>query len=150
MGSVAVHDRSQVNTSIAIRLGSDLVIIFKCPRCHDQLEVPNSLAGNVVTCPTCSNVNTVPSYHSPPTHPAQVVLQMPPPPACSRAVYIILALFLGSFGIHNFVAGRTGCAIAQLLITLFTFWLILPLIAVGIWVLVEICAVTHDGRGIRM
>ncbi len=74
----------------------------------------------------------------------------------SRTVYIVLGLFLGGLGIHNFVAGRTGVAIAQLGI-----WLVsIPLMCIGvglvtilipsIWALVDIIAVQHDGEGRRM
>jgi TM2 domain-containing membrane protein YozV len=67
--------------------------------------------------------------------------------AKSRIAYILLGLFLGGLGIHNFYAGYAGKAIAQLLITLFTFWLIFPLIGVWIWVLVEICTINKDAKG---
>jgi TM2 domain-containing membrane protein YozV len=68
----------------------------------------------------------------------------------SRVVYILLGVLLGGLGIHNFYAGYTGRAVAQLLITLFTFWLILPLIAVWIWVIYEVCTVKTDGKGLPM
>jgi TM2 domain-containing membrane protein YozV len=71
-------------------------------------------------------------------------------PKCSRAVFIVLALFLGLLGIHNFVAGHTGRGVAQLLITLLAGWLFLPLLGVFFWVLIEICAVSTDGNGMRM
>lgn len=122
------------------------MIVLRCAKCSDRLEVPSSLAGGTIECPSCSNLNSVPPQ-SPPTSP---IAATQPVPACSRAVYILLALFLGALGIHNFVAGYTGRGVAQLLITLFTFWLIIPLLAVYIWVLVEICTVTHDRRGVRM
>lgn len=64
-----------------------------------------------------------------------------------RTAYVLLGLFLGGLGIHNFYAGYTNKAVAQLLITLLAGWLILPLIAVWIWVLVEICTVTKDAQG---
>jgi TM2 domain-containing membrane protein YozV len=50
-------------------------------------------------------------------------------------------------GIHNFYAGRNGVAVAQLLITVLTCWLLFPLIIVGVWVIIEICTVTTDGKG---
>jgi Predicted membrane protein len=65
----------------------------------------------------------------------------------SRIVYIILALFVGALGIHNFYAGRIGPGVAQLLITMTLFWLIFPLFIVAVWALIEICTVTQDGDG---
>ncbi len=71
----------------------------------------------------------------------------------SRLAYILLALFLGTLGVHNFYAGRTGAGVAQLMITIFSF----PLMCAGIgfatifiplvWSLVEIVAVDRDGDG---
>lgn len=65
----------------------------------------------------------------------------------SRVAYVLLGLFLGGLGIHNFYAGYAGRGVAQLLITLLLGWLIVPLLAIGIWVLVEICTVTQDSQG---
>ncbi|MBQ8250688.1 MAG: NINE protein [Alphaproteobacteria bacterium] len=66
----------------------------------------------------------------------------------NRAVYILLALFFGGFGIHNFYAGYTGKGLTQLLLTILLFWLVIPLIIVGIWVLIEIITVTKDAKGV--
>lgn len=68
----------------------------------------------------------------------------------SRIAYILLGLFLGGLGIHNFYAGYTGKAVAQLLITLFTFWLVFPLLIVAIWVIYEVCTVKTDAKGLPM
>lgn len=65
----------------------------------------------------------------------------------TRVAYVLLGIFLGAFGVHNFYAGFAGRGVAQLLITLFLGWLIIPLLAVGIWVLIEICTTTHDAYG---
>jgi len=74
----------------------------------------------------------------------------------SRLIYIILALFLGEFGIHNFYAERTGIAVTQLLLCILSVVLVcvhigwLGLIGLFIWSLIEIVTVEHDGRGRRM
>lgn len=67
----------------------------------------------------------------------------------SRVTYILLGLFLGGLGIHNFYAERTNRALGQLLTTLLAGWLIFPLIAVFIWVVCDICAITTDGNGVK-
>ena len=65
----------------------------------------------------------------------------------SRTAYVLLGIFLGMLGIHNFYAGYGGKGVAQLLLTILTGWLIVPLLAVWIWVIVEICTVSVDAQG---
>ncbi len=72
------------------------------------------------------------------------------PPKCSRTSYVLLGIFLGCFGIHNFVAGRVGMGVAQLLITLLLGWLIVPIAFVWVWVIIEVIAVNRDGNGVQM
>jgi TM2 domain-containing membrane protein YozV len=94
--------------------------------------------------------------------PQQPVAQMPPQAgswvttagntssssSTSRVVYILLAVFLGTLGVHNFVAGYTGRGIAQLLITFLLGWLYgLGVLVTAIWALVEAIAVTKDAQG---
>lgn len=67
----------------------------------------------------------------------------------NRVVYILLALFLGCFGIHNFYAGYIGRGLAQLLITVLLFWLIVPLLVVWIWVIVEMIVIDKDAKGVK-
>lgn len=112
-----------------------------CPNCGNQLE--NSAA----FCPQCGKpLNRA----APPVTPVTTVyVQVPPQaPGKSRLAYILLGLFLGGLGIHNFYAGYVGRGIAQLLITVFTGWLVLPLLIVGIWCLIEVIAVTRDAQGV--
>lgn len=66
----------------------------------------------------------------------------------SRTVFIVLAIFLGNFGVHNFYAGYIGRAIAQVLITVITGWLIFPLLMVWLWAVIEACTVTEDANDI--
>lgn len=73
-------------------------------------------------------------------------------------MYILLGVFLGAFGVHNFVAGHTQNGVIQLCVTLgcylgvfCTFGLsALGVLAMQIWAIVEICTVTADADGRRM
>ena len=69
------------------------------------------------------------------------------PTSKSRVVYILLGIFLGFLGIHNFYAGYVGRGVAQLLICLLLGWLVIPLFAVFIWIIVEVCVVNKDAQG---
>lgn len=65
----------------------------------------------------------------------------------------ILGIFLGVFGVHNFYLGYTGKAVAQLLITLLSCFILSPV--VEIWGLIEgimILAggISTDGKGIPL
>lgn len=66
--------------------------------------------------------------------------------AKSRLAYILLGLFVGSIGIHNFYAGYTGRGIAQLCLTLLSFGFLGFVSA--IWALIEIIVVKQDANGI--
>jgi TM2 domain-containing membrane protein YozV len=78
----------------------------------------------------------------------------PPPPAPinsyeprkSRVVFVLLAVFLGAFGGHNFYAGYVKKAVIQLCITLFSCftWSFVS----WIWAIVEACIVNRDDDGI--
>ena len=66
----------------------------------------------------------------------------------SRLVYILLALFLGGLGIHNFYAGYKSKGIKQLLCTFPGILLLgIPTLICTIWVLVDICTVSQDADG---
>jgi TM2 domain-containing membrane protein YozV len=80
------------------------------------------------------------------TQPSMLVVT----PRKSRGVYIILGLFLGTLGIHNFYAGYHGRGAAQLIITLLLGWVIIGLLITVPWALIEICLVTEDTNGDRM
>ncbi|MFM1803141.1 MAG: hypothetical protein RL136_20 [Planctomycetota bacterium] len=87
-----------------------------------------------------------------------------PVAACSRAVYVVLALvppFLGLFGIHHLVAGQFTRGIVMLVFSVFTFggaWMLLAppcaCIGVPVWIVLFILSVidavntTADARGV--
>ena len=51
-------------------------ILFKCPTCHQELEVDASAVGSTIECPACSNSITIPS-----SEPAQTVMMAVAPEA---------------------------------------------------------------------
>ncbi|MBT1180417.1 NINE protein [Bifidobacterium sp. CP2] len=55
----------------------------------------------------------------------------------SKMVAGLLGIFLGSLGVHNFYLGYTGKAVAQLLLTLIGWIILIGPLAASIWGLVE-------------
>jgi TM2 domain-containing membrane protein YozV len=93
-------------------------------------ECGNEVAENAAVCTNCgvaavSNLN-----------------------AKNRLAYILLGIFLGGFGVHNFYAGYNRKAIIQLLITAFLSWLVIPAFVVMVWVIIDICTVDQDAAGV--
>jgi TM2 domain-containing membrane protein YozV len=68
----------------------------------------------------------------------------------SRGVYIILGIFFGLLGVHNFYAGYYAQGAAQCLSTILLCWTVVVPIIVLIWVIVDLCTVTHDASGYQM
>jgi TM2 domain-containing membrane protein YozV len=64
----------------------------------------------------------------------------------SRTTYIVLGIFLGAFGVHNFYAGYTGRAVGQLCLTILTLGYLG--IVSWIWAIIEICIVEKDSTGL--
>jgi len=64
----------------------------------------------------------------------------------SRSTYIVLGIFLGALGIHNFYAGYVGRGVGQLCLSVFTLGY-LGIIS-WIWAIIEICIVQKDSTGL--
>ena len=71
----------------------------------------------------------------------------------------LLGIFLGSFGVHNFYLGNTGKAVAQLLLTLIGWIIVIGPAIAGIWGLIEgiliLCSSYgsqwhRDGHGVEL
>ena len=68
-----------------------------------------------------------------------------------RVAYILLALFLGGLGIHNFYAGYNKTGLIQLLLVLPGAFLTcgISALVVSIWAIIEACTVEQDANGVR-
>lgn len=66
----------------------------------------------------------------------------------SKSVFVLLGIFLGEFGIHNFYLGYFGRGITKLLITVLSLgwfcWIS------WIWGIVEVCIVRIDAKGVPL
>ena len=83
--------------------------------------------------------------------PVQLVNYYQAPQPKTRVIFVLLGIFLGIFGVHNFYAGYAKKGAMQLVATvLIAFyaeiaaWLWL---AVWLWAIVEICMVNHEADG---
>ncbi len=63
----------------------------------------------------------------------------------SQLAYVLLAFFLGYFGIHNFYVGRWKRGLTQLLITLLTFFI--GSVLTEFWAVINIFTIHTDGHG---
>jgi TM2 domain-containing membrane protein YozV len=64
-----------------------------------------------------------------------------------RVTFVLLGIFLGIFGVHNFYAGYMRKGAAQLCLTLFTFFY--GAIISWIWAMVEVCMIHEDFDGVQ-
>jgi TM2 domain-containing membrane protein YozV len=117
--------------------GAPKVIGGSCRHCGRPVE-PGAPA-----CLTCGAVGPVRGYPGA----APVVLVQTPK---SRGLFIILGLFLGCLGVHNFYAGYYAKGAVQVAITLVLGWIIVGFVITALWALIEIITVTADADGQRM
>ena len=71
-----------------------------------------------------------------------VTFTQPQGRSVSKVTYVLLALFLGGLGIHNFYAGKTGLGILYLIFC----WTFIPAIAAFIQAIIALCK-TADANG---
>lgn len=139
--------------------------LIECPECQSQVS------DQAESCPKCGypleKQREAVRPASPPVEPKVFLADNPyysdtsesysPPPspqivksAKSRGVYIILALFFGFLGVHNFYAGYLGRGLMQLLTVLILGWFVVGFVIVFIWIVIECFTVTHDAAGDKM
>ena len=107
-----------------------------CPNCGSEVN-----EGQVI-CVKCG-VSLANSAGSTASAPAQSAPK-------DRIVYILLALFLGGFGVHNFYAGYKDKGIIQLIVNILGGAATCGLATIGvcIWAVVEAVTVKQDAAGV--
>jgi TM2 domain-containing membrane protein YozV/ribosomal protein S27AE len=119
------------------------------PQEYENIDHEN-IGSNEKYCPSCGNPihkkDVFCPYCGAKQYPKQAAYSYPPK---ERVIYVLLALFLGCFGVHNFYAGHSNTGIKQLLISLLTGWILgIGFLITYIWAIVDIIGVTHDGNGV--
>ncbi len=111
----------------------------ECPTCGQRYELDNSTAGKTVECECGEQWQTkeMPILLSTQNREQEK----------SRLTYILLGLFFGCFGAHNFYSGHKGDGRLKL------YLLFLPVVGwfisgcLSVW---EICTVTKDSKGVPL
>lgn len=121
---------------------------MQCPYCG------NDVNPGVSRCPSCGA--SIPHNAAQPSYPATGTPSPFPSQqpggtngAKSKIAYILLGVFAGGLGIHNFYAGYTTKGIIQAVLWvlgLFTGGILI--IIPAIWALIEVCKVRKDANGI--
>jgi len=77
--------------------------------------------------------------------PSQLVNYYQRPQPKTRVLYVLLGIFLGVFGVHNFYAGYVKKGTIQLCLTVLTCFY--GGLVSWLWAIVEICTVNKDAEG---
>ncbi len=96
--------------------------------------------------PPGSELSLTPA-ESVPSSPPGILFNATPHPPKARLTFILLGIFLGCFGAHNFYAGYTKRGLAQLALTVCTVFY--ASFVTWIWALVEVCTVDHDNNNVN-
>jgi TM2 domain-containing membrane protein YozV len=123
-----------------------------CPECS------SNVSDKAKSCPSCgfpfeksTEESTDANEPAEPSGPQVVTIQK------SRFVFIVLGLFLGGLGIHNFYVGFNIQASIQFVLGVITIlmpWMTgIPVITAAvlvIWLFVDLVGTTHDVNNVRL
>jgi TM2 domain-containing membrane protein YozV len=77
--------------------------------------------------------------------PSSLVQYYPVAQPKTRVIFVLLGIFLGAFGVHNFYAGYAKKGAIQLCVTLLSCFY--GAVVSWIWAIIEICTVNKDAEG---
>ncbi len=125
--------------------------VMKCPYCGMEMAVNNDWIGMEAECPGCKKKLKISAPLQKPTPILKPQSSSQPAgfhQGRSRIAYLILGIFLGSIGIHDFYAGYNSRGLTKLLITLLSCGF-LGVISY-IWAIIDVATVTVDANGVPM
>ena len=125
----------------------------RCPSCGAALKSPVPAAPAVTATPAQSaSVAATPNVQVVINNVAAATPYAPPPPIVykKRMTFVLLGVFLGCFGVHNFYAGFAVRGVSQLLLSLILLATPLSCLPVYLWVIFELLFITEDARSVRM
>jgi TM2 domain-containing protein/RING finger family protein len=93
---------------------------------------------SAINAPVASTAGAVPSFSLPLGDSAE---------GKNKMTFVMLGLFLGALGGHNFYAGYRGKAVLQLCMSVLTLGIGAPM--AWIWAVIEICIVNTDSKGVQ-
>lgn len=102
---------------------------------------PPPLAGTGIAPPPFGGA--APSQQS--YSPQQLVNYYQPPQPKTRVLFVLLGIFLGAFGAHNFYAGYIQKGAVQLCLTLLTCFY--GAAVSWPWAIIEVCVINKDAEG---
>lgn len=110
----------------------------------------NVIPPGATKCPSCgAPAPAIPATPAPTPQPQSAHGQIPAEyEAKNHTVFVLLGIFLGQLGIHNFYAGYTKKAIIQLVISVVTCGY--GCIISWIWAIIDICNVKVDSNNVPM
>ncbi len=133
----------------------------KCPHCDASLTAQTGWVGMISECPACKQNFTITQESSaepPPMPPLPEIPDVPPVPKTennmphteysnkTRIAYLLLGIFLGAWGIHDFYAGYTQRGIIKVIIAVLGCCLWGGTVS-WIWAIVDVCTIREDVNG---
>jgi TM2 domain-containing membrane protein YozV len=115
--------------------------VSRCPSCGAPISAAETQKESVVCTQGLHHSSLEQSYSSCIEY-VKAPMVMPK----NKWIYVLLGIFFGIFGVHNFYAGYIGRGITKLLITILSFGVLFWIS--WIWSFIEIIVVRIDSRGV--
>lgn len=153
MGNVVTRQVTPPAPRPSLSLGSGMTT-FRAPAPAAPAPTPQPASGSVGSPPppppppgAGSGVAPPPAGQPPQTAyaPPQLANYYRPPQPKTRVLFVLLGIFLGGFGVHNFYAGYVKKGAIQLCLTVLSCFY--GALISWPWAIIEICTINSDADG---